>query len=644
MSSSSGVQCHYDVLGIPRDADAITIKKAYRKLALKYHPDKNITSVSVSASSENDAFNNNNNNNHGGMSLEQLFLLVQQAYECLSDIAERKWYDDHRDAILKGWSVATGTTSSNTNTSSSNNANHNNSSSSSSNPNNDIVFNVAPYMYAGCYYGFDNDSNNSFYNVYQNVFQQIYQEEVNGCCSSKVNTGSDSVEYLAVPFGNSTSNYESIVMKFYQNWESYSSILTYAWADQWNVQEAEQRRIRRAMEEDNQRARRKARKIRNDEIAALVRFVKRRDPRIIIKKEELENLRLLREYESKELIKQKKMEKELANREWREQAEREALAMEEDDRINGRVRLADLDDDDYDYYGGGKNKKKRGKGKKGKSSKAVPEHNDKDNDDPDEDAIEQQHTQAVVDSEDPLTPISDMNQMNLTKESTIDESSSTIPQMNVEKTSEVANDSLDVPYSKWRCECCIEIFDNEVDMMKHFKSKKHKDIAALRKSTTTDDISNTSGTVPVVGGSKKIKRKSKQRQHGTFEIDDTDENEVTTESMFKNIASDQARTNDDSHTEEDNDDDDELDVSHTKNKNRNNVIDDFDDDDDDEPLYWRCECCQKDFQSEGQMENHMNSKKHKAMYRKYEKEVGKKLLYEVVEEITNTGTTNPDLT
>ena len=63
----------YEVLGVPRDADETQIKKAFRKLAVKYHPDKN----------------------QGKKDAEEKFKQINEAYEVLSDEEKRKKYDKY---------------------------------------------------------------------------------------------------------------------------------------------------------------------------------------------------------------------------------------------------------------------------------------------------------------------------------------------------------------------------------------------------------------------------------------------------------------------------------------------------------------------------------------------------------------------
>ncbi len=69
---------YYEVLGIARDADAASIKKAYRRLALKHHPDKN----------------------PGDKDAEERFKEAAQAYAVLSDPDKRRRYDQYGHAGL----------------------------------------------------------------------------------------------------------------------------------------------------------------------------------------------------------------------------------------------------------------------------------------------------------------------------------------------------------------------------------------------------------------------------------------------------------------------------------------------------------------------------------------------------------------
>ena len=70
---------YYEVLGVPRNIDDHTLRKTYKKLALRWHPDKN-------PDNQKDA--------------EEKFKEISEAYHCLIDTDKRVFYSSTRQIMI----------------------------------------------------------------------------------------------------------------------------------------------------------------------------------------------------------------------------------------------------------------------------------------------------------------------------------------------------------------------------------------------------------------------------------------------------------------------------------------------------------------------------------------------------------------
>eukprot|EP00730_Choanoeca_flexa_P006390 TRINITY_DN12143_c4_g7_i1.p1 TRINITY_DN12143_c4_g7~~TRINITY_DN12143_c4_g7_i1.p1 ORF type:complete len:667 (+),score=213.71 TRINITY_DN12143_c4_g7_i1:67-2067(+) len=275
------MKCHYEVLGVERDADAAALKKAYRRKALQLHPDKNKDNEEEATAQ---------------------FQLVQAAYAVLNDPQERAWYDNHRDAILRGVDGE-----------------------------HDEGINLMAYFSTSAYSGFADDDPDSFWNVYGAVFDDIVQDESD--------VAGKNIQLPA--FGNSSTNHETVA-DFYSRWTAFTTQRTFHSADKWDLREAPNRRIRRLMEKENEKERRAARKEYNSNVKALVKFVKRRDKRMIKRALELKEQAAAKEA-------QRQAEKARKEAEAREQRETVLAAAQEqhDDQLTEQLNALETWADEF---------------------------------------------------------------------------------------------------------------------------------------------------------------------------------------------------------------------------------------------------------------------------------------------------------
>ncbi|XP_012695778.2 dnaJ homolog subfamily C member 21 [Clupea harengus] len=259
------MKCHYEMLGVKTDATDDQLKKVYRKLALQWHPDKNLDNAEEAA---------------------EQFKLIQAAYEVLSDPQERAWYDNHRDALLKGGVVG---------------------------DYKDDSVDLVQYFTASCYSGFGDDEK-GFYTVYRTLFESIMNEEM------EHSKEEDEEEDEFPSFGDSPSDFDTVVHLFYAYWQSFCTRKNFAWKEEYDTRRASNRWEKRAMEKENKKMRDKSRKERNELVRQLVAFVRKRDKRVQAHKILVEEQNAAKAKKAEELRRQQKLSQAKLAEDYKEQS------------------------------------------------------------------------------------------------------------------------------------------------------------------------------------------------------------------------------------------------------------------------------------------------------------------------------------
>jgi DnaJ family protein A protein 5 len=222
-----GSRCYYDVLGLTQDATPTEIKKSYHAQALRWHPDKN----------------------SGDANATEMFKQVQEAYEVLADPLEREYYDEHRDSLL---------------------ADDEEEEAEFDGVEAEAELDLYHWACREAFVDFSTEAD-GFFAVFAGVFKDLDEQEQTAKHGS----------VRRPRFGGPSSTADEVT-DFYTEWLEFATARSdraFAKHDKWDPSDAPSKLMRRLMQQKNKLIRDKARKMFNDKVRRLVRFVKSQDPR-----------------------------------------------------------------------------------------------------------------------------------------------------------------------------------------------------------------------------------------------------------------------------------------------------------------------------------------------------------------------------
>ncbi|KAG6900591.1 hypothetical protein C0993_008309 [Termitomyces sp. T159_Od127] len=246
--TQGSVPDYYELLEVDENAAADEIKRSFRRLALIHHPDKNKDDVEGAT---------------------KRFAALQQAYEASSPVpggyhnlneisspgTQRRTmpepdaetvYQDIRKGAPPPRARDRGLTSRH----------------------------LSRFLDASLWTGFD-DGPDSFFTLYRNLFERLGAEEA----LFSADLDYPSFGYSTWTWTGASNDDQEAVKSFYAAWINFATVKDFTWSEQWNLNEAPDRRVKRLMEKDNKKARDDARREYNDTIRSLAKFLRKRDPR-----------------------------------------------------------------------------------------------------------------------------------------------------------------------------------------------------------------------------------------------------------------------------------------------------------------------------------------------------------------------------